>query len=81
MALIRGVERAMEFSTHNWIELESAALITLLSSGQLGSTDLRHHMALIRSMTSQRQVRSSHIYRDGNRVADFLATRGLRPMP
>ncbi|XP_042056258.1 uncharacterized protein LOC121800823 [Salvia splendens] len=54
MALIRGLEMAMEFSTHIWIELDSAALVTLLLSGQLGFADLRDHMALIRSMTSQR---------------------------
>ncbi|XP_042065403.1 uncharacterized protein LOC121808908 [Salvia splendens] len=81
MALIRGFEMAMEFSTRIWIELDSAALVTLLSSGQLGSADLRLHMALIRSMTSQRQVRFSHIYREGNRAADFLAGRGSRPLP
>ncbi|XP_047949131.1 uncharacterized protein LOC125194962 [Salvia hispanica] len=39
MALIRGLEMAMEFSTHIWIELDSAALVTLMSSGQPGSAD------------------------------------------
>ncbi|XP_042056332.1 uncharacterized protein LOC121800908 [Salvia splendens] len=81
LALIRGLEMAMELSTHIWIELDSAALVSLLSSGHLGSADLRHHMALIRSMTSQRQVRFSHIYREGNRAADFLAGRGVIPLP
>ncbi|XP_042009105.1 uncharacterized protein LOC121757660 [Salvia splendens] len=81
LALIRGFEMAMELSTHIWIELDSAALVTLLSSGQLGAADFRHHMALIRSMTSQRHVRLSHIYREGNRAADFLAGRGFRPLP
>ncbi|XP_042012239.1 uncharacterized protein LOC121760668 [Salvia splendens] len=78
LALIRGLEMAMELSTHIWIELDSAALVSLLSSGQLGAADLRHHMALIRSMTSQRHVRFSHIYREGNRAADFLAGRGVQ---
>ena len=77
MALIRGLEMAMEFSTHIWIEIDSAALVKLLSTGQPGSADFRHHMALIRRMTSQRQVRFSHIYREGNRAADFLAGRGI----
>ncbi|XP_042038250.1 uncharacterized protein LOC121784134 [Salvia splendens] len=81
LALIRGFEMAMELSTHIWIELDSAALVTLLSSGQLGAADFRHHMALIRSMTSQRHVRFSHIYREGNRAIDFLAGRGFRPLP
>ncbi|XP_042065455.1 uncharacterized protein LOC121808966 [Salvia splendens] len=81
MALIRGLEMAMEFSTHIWIELDSAALVTLLSSRQLGSADLRQHMALILSLTSQRHVRFSHIYREGNRDANFLAGRGSRPCP
>ncbi|XP_042005726.1 uncharacterized protein LOC121754431 [Salvia splendens] len=77
MALIRDLEMAMEFSTHIWIELDSAALVTLQSSGQLGSADLRHHMALIPSMTYQLQVRSSHIYREGHRATDFLAVSSL----
>ncbi|XP_042025159.1 uncharacterized protein LOC121772213 [Salvia splendens] len=81
LALIQGLEMAMELSTHIWIELDSGALVTLLSSGQLGSADLRHHMALIRSMTAQRHVRFSHIYREGNRAADSLAGRGPRPLP
>ncbi|XP_042016327.1 uncharacterized protein LOC121764358 [Salvia splendens] len=78
LALIRGLEMAMELSTHIWIELGSAALVTLMSTGQLGAEDLRHHMALIRSMTSQRHVRFSHIYREGNRAADFLTGRGVQ---
>ncbi|XP_047978449.1 uncharacterized protein LOC125220332 [Salvia hispanica] len=78
MALIRGLEMAMEFSIHIWVELDSAALVTLLTSGRPGSADLRHHMALIRRMTSQRQVRFSHIYREGNRAVDFLAGRGVQ---
>ncbi|XP_042016072.1 uncharacterized protein LOC121764049 [Salvia splendens] len=78
LALIRGFEMAMELSTHIWIELDSAALVTLLSSGQLDAADFRHHMALIRSMTAQRHVRFSHIYREGNRAADFLAGRGVQ---
>ncbi|XP_042065470.1 uncharacterized protein LOC121808982 [Salvia splendens] len=81
LTLIRGLEMAMELSTHIWTELDSAALVSLLLSGHLGSVDLRHHMALFRSMTSQRQVRFSHIYREGNRATDFLAGRGSRPLP
>ncbi|XP_042051648.1 uncharacterized protein LOC121796961 [Salvia splendens] len=81
LALIRGLGMAMELSTHIWIELDLAALVTLLSSGRLGSADIRHHTALIRSMTAQRHVRFSHIYREGNQAADFLAGRGLRPLP
>ncbi|XP_042059542.1 uncharacterized protein LOC121804059 [Salvia splendens] len=78
LALIRGLEMAMELSTHIWIELDSAALVSLLSSGHLGSVDFGHHMALIRSMTAQRQVRFSHIYREENRAADFLAGGGVQ---
>ncbi|XP_042012328.1 uncharacterized protein LOC121760769 [Salvia splendens] len=80
LALIRDLEMAMELSTHIWIELDSAALVRLLSSRHFGSADFRHHMALIRSMTAQRHVRFSHIYREGNRAADFLAGRGSRPL-
>ncbi|XP_042031078.1 uncharacterized protein LOC121777785 [Salvia splendens] len=81
LSLIRGLGMAMELSTHIWIELDPAALVSLLSAGHLGSANFRHHMALIRSMTSQRHVRFSHIYREGNRAADFLAGRGSRPLP
>ncbi|XP_042012343.1 uncharacterized protein LOC121760791 [Salvia splendens] len=79
--LLAGFEMTMELSTHIWIELDSAALVNLLSSGQLGAAEFRHHMALIRSMTSQRHVRFSHIYREGNRAADFLAGRGFKLLP
>ena len=78
MALIRGLQMAMDFSAHICIELDSMGLVTLLSSGQPGSADFRHHMALIRRMTSQRQVRFSHIYIEGNRAADFLEGRGVQ---
>ncbi|XP_042019030.1 uncharacterized protein LOC121766862 [Salvia splendens] len=78
LALIRGLAMAMKLSTHIWIKLDSAALVSLLSSGHLGAADIRHHMALIRSMTSQRHVRFSHIYREGNRAVDFLAAKGAQ---
>ncbi|XP_042005793.1 uncharacterized protein LOC121754515 [Salvia splendens] len=80
LALIRGLEMAMELSIHIWIELDSVGLVSLLSSGHLSSADFRHHMALIRSMTAQRQVRFSHIYREGNRDANFLAGRGVQTL-
>ncbi|XP_041990553.1 uncharacterized protein LOC121741735 [Salvia splendens] len=71
LALIQGLAMTMELSTHIWIELNSAALVSLLSSGHLGAADFRHHMALIRSMTSQRHVRFSHIYRERNRAGRY----------
>ncbi|XP_042003803.1 uncharacterized protein LOC121752775 [Salvia splendens] len=81
LALILGLRMAMELSTHIWIELDSTALVSLLSAGHLGSADFRHHKALIRSMTSQRHVRFSHIYREGTGLPTFWQVGGPDPCP
>ena len=43
MALLQGLSLAMEYSTYIWIELDSADLVSSLSSGKFGYADLRHY--------------------------------------
>ena len=56
--------------------MDAAAVVAVFTLGRGGAADVRHHMARIRTLLSQLQVRFSHIHREGNRAADFLAGRG-----
>ena len=59
LALIQGFSLAMEYASHIWIEIDSAAFVSTLSSGQFDDANFKHSMVMLRSMTSQREVRFS----------------------
>ncbi|KAH6767468.1 hypothetical protein C2S52_018451 [Perilla frutescens var. hirtella] len=79
-ALLHGLRLAMQYSDHIWIEMDAASLVSVLQSGRSGSAITRHTLTSIRMLCRRRHVWFSHIHREGNRAADFLTGRGLRPL-
>ncbi|XP_041990271.1 uncharacterized protein LOC121741533 isoform X2 [Salvia splendens] len=78
LALCQGLLMAKEQGDHVWIELDAAAIVTMLKSGKQGPTALRHTIVQIRLLLRQIQYKITHIPREGNRAADFLASRGTQ---
>ncbi|KAL1557893.1 hypothetical protein AAHA92_08426 [Salvia divinorum] len=76
LALCQGLLMAKEHGVHVWIELDTTAIVDLLKSRKHGPTALRHTIVQIRLLLQQIQYKITHIPREGNRAADFLAGRG-----
>lgn len=76
LALLQGLILARSFSTCIWIELDAAAVVSLLSSEGFGPAKTRNTVAHIRLLLKDIQVRITHIHREDNRTADSLANRG-----
>ncbi|KAI3446364.1 hypothetical protein Pfo_003029 [Paulownia fortunei] len=66
LALIRGI-------THLWIEIDALAVIHILRSSALGHWRLQQLLVNIKNVLHHMTTSITHIYREGNRVADFLA--------
>ncbi|KAI3461929.1 hypothetical protein Pfo_018592 [Paulownia fortunei] len=64
--LIRGI-------THLWIEIDALAVIHILRSSALGHWRLQQLLVDIKNVLHHMTTSITHIYREGNRVADFLA--------
>lgn len=77
-SLLHGLRLAIQYSSHIWVELDAASVVTVLTSGRQGSAITRHTLASIRLLCRGRHIRFSHIHREGNRAADFLAGRGAQ---
>ncbi|KAL0301604.1 UNVERIFIED_CONTAM: hypothetical protein Sradi_6437200 [Sesamum radiatum] len=58
-----------------WIETDAKAIITLMSSPRQGAWNLQNTLQRIRNILSQMTYRISHIFREGNQAADFLANQ------
>ncbi|KAL0290650.1 UNVERIFIED_CONTAM: hypothetical protein Sradi_7045900 [Sesamum radiatum] len=58
-----------------WIETDAKAIITLISSPRQGAWNLQNTLQRIRNILSQMTYRISHIFREGNQAADFLANQ------
>ncbi|KAL0430779.1 UNVERIFIED_CONTAM: putative ribonuclease H protein [Sesamum radiatum] len=56
-----------------WIETDATAIIKLISAPQRGKWNLQATLQNIRKILSQMEHKLSHIFREGNQVADFLA--------
>ncbi|KAL6548181.1 hypothetical protein OROGR_008602 [Orobanche gracilis] len=76
-ALAVGLILASQRSRFVWIEIDAAAVVTLLTSGHRGPWQVRHTMMRIRRLLQEIQFRVTHIYREGNRSADFLSELGM----
>ncbi|KAL0295868.1 UNVERIFIED_CONTAM: hypothetical protein Scaly_3085000 [Sesamum calycinum] len=56
-------------------ETDAKAIITLISSPRQGAWNLQNTLQRIRNILSQMTYRISHIFREGNQAADFLANQ------
>ncbi|KAL6501548.1 hypothetical protein OROGR_026681 [Orobanche gracilis] len=76
-ALAVGLILASQRFRYVWIELNAAAMVTLLSSGHRGSWQVRHTLMQIRQILRDIQFRVNHIYQEGNRPVDYLSELGI----
>ncbi|KAL0283183.1 UNVERIFIED_CONTAM: putative ribonuclease H protein, partial [Sesamum radiatum] len=58
-----------------WIETDATAIIKLISAPQRGAWNLQANLQNIRKILNQMEHKLSHIFREGNQVADFLANQ------
>ncbi|KAG6437031.1 hypothetical protein SASPL_101938 [Salvia splendens] len=76
MALIRGLEIAITLGNNIWVEIDTQEVVNMLEKGSQGAAQNRHLMIDIRNKFRGRNVKISHIWREGNKVADSLAKQG-----
>ncbi|KAI3452547.1 hypothetical protein Pfo_009211 [Paulownia fortunei] len=74
-ALTRGLELAKEQGiTKLWIEMDAQVIINLITSTKAqGHWKLQEMLAKSKNIMKQMHTRITHIYREGNKIADFLA--------
>ncbi|KAK6138093.1 hypothetical protein DH2020_028157 [Rehmannia glutinosa] len=78
MSILFGLELAMELDLPKiWIESDSLVSIQLLQAKPPFYWQYQDTILLIQDQMKQREVRISHIYREGNSVADFLANLSI----
>lgn len=68
---------ALQMAMHVWVKADAMVVVCLLNSEKFGPAEVRHVVAQIHEFTRGRHIRFSHIHREGNRAADFLANKGL----
>ncbi|XP_012850055.1 PREDICTED: uncharacterized protein LOC105969825 [Erythranthe guttata] len=64
--------------TRVWIELDAEVAVRLLSHTDQGHWSLQSSLTAIRNSLSTLEYRITHIYREGNKVADALANLGCQ---
>ncbi|KAI3474487.1 hypothetical protein Pfo_029397 [Paulownia fortunei] len=74
-ALVKGLELAKGLGISNlWIEMDAQTVINLVSSKTAkGNWRLQEMLSKSKFIMSQMHTRITHIYRKGNKIADFLA--------
>ncbi|XP_042026496.1 uncharacterized protein LOC121773661 [Salvia splendens] len=78
LALAQGLEMAREVGRNIWIELDAKVVVDNIIGGNLGAATNRHVMARIRNDLQKFEWKISHIHREGNKVADKLASMGCQ---
>ncbi|PRQ16504.1 putative ribonuclease H-like domain-containing protein [Rosa chinensis] len=77
MAVIKAIELAWVWDwKHVWLEVDSSLVLTFLRSPHMVPWQLRVEWGNCLHWISHMHFRSSHIYREGNQVADALANFG-----
>jgi ribonuclease HI len=76
---MRAIEVAFHHNWHNlWLETDSSLVVAAFSNpATLISWRIRNRWRNILSMIKQMNFMVTHIYREGNQVADLLANHGL----
>ena len=73
-AIAKGLELCWEKGINKiWVETDSQVAISLIVKDQLGHWTLQAVLTRIRAMCALLDVRFTHIYREANAVADYLA--------
>lgn len=61
-----------------WIELDASVLVQILNQESGGNWECQNVINRIRSRLALRRSKITHIYREGNKPADFLANLGCQ---
>ncbi|XP_042056286.1 uncharacterized protein LOC121800861 [Salvia splendens] len=77
MALMIGERLAKKHSNRISIESDSETVVRWLHTGHLGPAEICNVLARVRKELEGCVWRISHIFREGNKVADFLAGRSM----
>ncbi|KAL6558461.1 hypothetical protein OROMI_018811 [Orobanche minor] len=76
-AIWRGLEFCMEKSYNKiWIEVDSKIAIDLIERSTTSHWTLQGLILKIRGFKAKMEIKLSHIFREGNAVADYLANHG-----
>lgn len=77
--MARGLEIASNLGIYNiWVEMDSMVGLSVIQSKNAGHWQLQHLLAKIKTFTGSMNIKFSHIYREGNTVADFFANMAIR---
>ncbi|EOY25454.1 Uncharacterized protein TCM_026877 [Theobroma cacao] len=77
LALYRGLILCRDYNIRRlWIEMDATSVIRLLQGNHRGPHAIRYLLGSIRQLLSHFSFRLTHIFREGNQAADFLANRG-----
>ncbi|KAG6466890.1 hypothetical protein ZIOFF_075312 [Zingiber officinale] len=78
MAILRGLELCVDRQLFPiWLESDSLVALHIIGSSGI-SWELREEILRIRRLVRQYGVRCTHIYREGNAAADFLANQAYQ---
>ena len=78
LAVLKGLILAKQYGDHIWIESDSETVVRWISTGQLGAAVVCHSLARIRGELRGVSWRMTHIFREGNKVAELLAKNGSK---
>ncbi|KAL2237447.1 UNVERIFIED_CONTAM: putative ribonuclease H protein [Sesamum indicum] len=75
-AIYRGVKLCIDNNIRKiWVETDANIAIKLISSSPKGPWHLQNLLQQIRELLSQTEFKISHIFREGNQVADYFANQ------
>ncbi|KAL0283767.1 UNVERIFIED_CONTAM: putative ribonuclease H protein [Sesamum angustifolium] len=75
--MLRGIQLCFERSLfHVWVEVDAMHVIQLISKQSKGTWHLQTLLIKIRKHLSLLEGKLTHIFREGNQAADFLAKLG-----
>ncbi|KAL0394172.1 UNVERIFIED_CONTAM: Calcineurin-binding protein 1 [Sesamum latifolium] len=75
-AIYRGLQLSIERNiTKIWIKTDAQVIIKLIANPSLGAWYLQNTLMKIRTLLQQIEFKVSHIFREGNQIADLFANQ------
>ncbi|KAK4385617.1 putative ribonuclease H protein [Sesamum angolense] len=75
-AIYRGVKLCIDNNIRKiWVEIDANVALKLISSSSQGPWHLQNLLQQIRNLLSQTEFKISHIFREGNQVANYFANQ------
>ncbi|KAG6431207.1 hypothetical protein SASPL_109284 [Salvia splendens] len=75
-ALTRGLDMTKGLGNDIWIETDAQEVVNMVENERRGAAQIRNLMMGIRNKLRGCNFKISHIWREGNKVADYLAKQG-----